>query len=163
MACKVLQIPICVAIVCCGVAFIFQLVAVAGTGWLVISVGDNSEEVGLFRLCVNGVCTEYQMNDLEDWLKACQAFSILGLLTITGSLVLGILHFVLEDTAKVSVAGIASCAASVVFLIIELAVFGAETSSLRKVYNFGYGFILSVIACILSFVAAVLFAVGSRM
>ncbi|PVD32082.1 hypothetical protein C0Q70_07510 [Pomacea canaliculata] len=163
MACKVPKIPVCVAIVCCGVALIFQIVAVVGTGWLVISVGGDSAEVGLFRSCTNGVCTTYKMNDLEDWLKACQAFSILGLLAIAGSLVLGILHFVFEDTAKVSVAGIASCAASVVFLIIELAVFGAETSVLRHAYNFGYGFILSVIACILSSITAVLFVVGSRM
>ncbi|XP_025092205.1 uncharacterized protein LOC112562853 [Pomacea canaliculata] len=165
MACKVPKIPVCVAIVCCVVALIFQLVAVVGTGWLVFSRGDRGGELGLFRSCINGMCADVPSSLMPDYWRVCQAYSILGLLTIAGSLVAGILHSVFEDTAKVSVAAIASCVASVLFLIIELVMFGLESSSLRHEtgLDFGYGFILSIIACILSFLATLGFAVGSRM
>lgn len=54
MSFKVPNIPICVAVACCGVALIFQIVAVAGTGWVV----SESGQVGLFRVCASGVCVE---------------------------------------------------------------------------------------------------------
>ncbi|XP_025089922.1 uncharacterized protein LOC112561574 [Pomacea canaliculata] len=155
MAFKVPKIPVCGAIACCGVALIFQLVAVAGTGWF---VGNGIEE-GLFRFCIFGSCG--RLSEGPDWLKACRAFSILGLLTIAGSLVLGIPHAVL-DNSVLSFGCIASSAATALFLVVELAVFGAKTVDAAKHLNYGYGFILSVIACVLSVIAAGLFAFGLR-
>ncbi|PVD32076.1 hypothetical protein C0Q70_07504 [Pomacea canaliculata] len=162
MSFKVPNIPICVAVACCGVALIFQIVAVAGTGWVV----SESGQFGLFRVCASGVCVEITSSLSSDWWKAVQAFSIMGLLTILGSLALGILHFFKENNKELASAGIACCCVSVIFLIIELAVFGAEMvvggRSVLGTTQYGYGFILSVIACILSAIAAVLFGVGKR-
>ncbi|PVD32081.1 hypothetical protein C0Q70_07509 [Pomacea canaliculata] len=101
-------------------------------------------------------------NRVADWWKACQAFSILGLLTIAGGLLAGIQHAVSENTAKASLAGIATCLSSTVFLTIEVAVFGAKSSE-SSAYQFDYGFYLSIAACVLSFISAVLFAVGLRL
>ncbi|XP_025092903.1 uncharacterized protein LOC112563276 [Pomacea canaliculata] len=166
MAFKVPKIPVCVAIACCGVALIFQLVAVVGTGWQVGEIqypnGIVHEEDGLFRGCINDVCMEVQSTWLPNWWKACQAFSILGLLTIAGGLLAGIQHAVSENTAKASLAGIATCLSSTVFLTIEVAVFGAKSSE-SSAYQFDYGFYLSIAACVLSFISAVLFAVGLRL
>ncbi|XP_025091103.1 lens fiber membrane intrinsic protein-like [Pomacea canaliculata] len=156
MAIKVPKIPVCGAIACCGVALIFQLVAVAGTGWFAHDYTEN----GLFRSCYFGSCGN--LSEGPDWWKACQAFSILGLLTIAGSLVLGILHALLDNTRNLSLGGIASSAASALLLVAELAVFGGMTNEVAEDINYGYGFILSVIACVLSAIAAGLFAFGLR-
>ncbi|XP_025091237.1 epithelial membrane protein 1-like [Pomacea canaliculata] len=161
MELKVPKIPVCVAIACCGVALVFQLVAVGGSGW---AVNKQAEiEIGLFRTCFRGECNDIQSSKQPDWFRATQAFSILGLLAIAGSLAVGILHAVLENTRVLCLLAIASCAASVVALLIEVAVFGGEMGDeirATKDVSFGYGFILSIIACILSVGAAACFALG---
>ncbi|PVD32077.1 hypothetical protein C0Q70_07505 [Pomacea canaliculata] len=161
MELKVPKIPVCVAIACCGVALLFQLVAVAGTGWRVNK--QTGRETGLFRGCVYGVCSDIVSRIMPDWFRATQAFSILGFFAIAGSLAVGILHAVLENTRVLSILGIASCAASVGALLIEVAVFGGGVGNdIYDYSSFGYGFILSVIACIVSVGAAVCFAIELR-
>ncbi|XP_025091109.1 uncharacterized protein LOC112562226 isoform X1 [Pomacea canaliculata] len=161
MELKVPKIPVCVAIACCGVALVFQLVAVGGSGWRV----DKEAEIesGLFRGCAYGFCSNIPSSEMPDWFRATQAFSILGLFAIAGSLAVGILHAVLENTRVLSILAIGSCAASAGALLIEVAVYGGEMGDFIRAAegdSFGYGFILSIIACILSVGAAVCFALG---
>ncbi|PVD32078.1 hypothetical protein C0Q70_07506 [Pomacea canaliculata] len=163
MELKVPKIPVCVGIACCGVALVFQAIAVGGTGWVVNK--KTNEETGLFRYCSGHFCFNIESSIMADWFRATQAFSILGLFAITGSLAVGILHAVLENTRVLSLLAIGSCAASFGALLIEVAVFGSEmgeTIIATAGARFGYEFILSIVACVLSVGAAVCFALGLR-
>ncbi|XP_025092376.1 uncharacterized protein LOC112562961 [Pomacea canaliculata] len=155
--------PVCVAIGCSGVALVFQLVAVAGTGWLMFK-GDYLLEQGLFRACARSqnICSAYDY--VKNWAKACQAFSILALGTTFCSCVLGILHILREETQALTrlAAGVNAIAA--VYIAVEVGVFAGETMDLVTnttfTVSYGYGFYLSIVAGVLSVAAALFYIVG---
>ncbi|XP_025092705.1 uncharacterized protein LOC112563158 [Pomacea canaliculata] len=166
MAFKVPKIPVCVAIAYCGVALVFQLVTVAGAGWLVIPGGcdgNKTRSVGLFPRYQNDLRFLVEYSEYSEWWTVCQVFSLLGLLAIVESLCIGILHCFLENTSVLSPHALAACAAAETFLIIELVVFDSMMRDINQnVFTTGSGFICSVIASVLIFDAAVQFIVGLR-
>ncbi|XP_025092379.1 uncharacterized protein LOC112562962 [Pomacea canaliculata] len=155
------KVPVMAAIACSGVALIFQLVAVAGTGWITSSGGD----MGLFRFCVYTppfniyVCARF--TDATDYWLACQVFSLLGEGTIFASFVIGVLHLFREDTTRLTVPVTALSAVSVAILVVEVGVFAGKTSAVYAITpTYGYGFYLSIAAAVLSLVSTILHAVG---
>ncbi|XP_025091620.1 uncharacterized protein LOC112562544 [Pomacea canaliculata] len=149
------KVPVCVAIGCSAVALVCQFVAVVGTGWMTSTLYGSSQS-GLF--CAKGSCD----NDTGDggWIKACQAFSILALLTITASLVLGVVHIFKEDTQKLTLLARLCSLAAAVCVAVEVGVYLGKTLSgviqLWPVLFYGYCFFLSVVAGILMIVAVIL-------
>ncbi|KAK7478038.1 hypothetical protein BaRGS_00030714 [Batillaria attramentaria] len=139
---------------CVLVALVFQLVGIAGTGWLVSDPGGY----GLFRVCAEGVCVRYGDEGLvaPDWLKAVQGFSIIGLLTILAVATLVVLHYVKENAAQYTIVAAIISGVSGLVILIEFAIYVAKSKDLLgNGVSLGYGFILTVIACVDCFVAAV--------
>ncbi|PVD32088.1 hypothetical protein C0Q70_07516 [Pomacea canaliculata] len=149
------RIPVRVAIACSGVALVFQLVAVAGTGWLMWEASGHTEEDGLFRACFDGTCLSTTNN--VDWFVACKAFSILALGTIFGNVVVGVLHFLREDTNRLTRLAVALGAAAAFCVAVEVGVYADKTKSLitDSAYSYGYCFYLSIFAGVLSVVSAI--------
>ncbi|XP_025092833.1 lens fiber membrane intrinsic protein-like isoform X3 [Pomacea canaliculata] len=154
------RIPVRVAIACSGVALVFQLVAVAGTGWLMWEASGHTEEDGLFRACFDGTCLSTTNN--VDWFVACQAFSILALLTIFFNVVVGVLHFFREDTSRLTLPAVALGAAAAVCVAVEVGVYADNTKNIisDSANSYGYCFFLSVDAGVLSVVTVILQVVG---
>ncbi|PVD32086.1 hypothetical protein C0Q70_07514 [Pomacea canaliculata] len=161
------KVPVCVAMACSGVALSFQLAAVIGTGWLVWSFTMNRYTIGkgLFRYCVEFTDTCSTYDKPEDWIKACQAFSMLALGAMFGSFVVGILHILREDAQGLTLLAAGVNVVAAVNVAVEVGVYAAENNdlimnSMMITISYGYCFYLSIAAGALSVVAAILYVVG---
>ncbi|XP_076456927.1 uncharacterized protein LOC143291142 [Babylonia areolata] len=167
-----------------GLALILQIVGLATPAWVtfeltypVLGVQTVSYNIGLWKVCASGNCRKISFSsptfgddddddDVPDWLNACRAFGILGVLAMAASLFCAVLTCVMSDKAKMFTlvaAGVAAVGA--VCSMIEFAVYAREEPYLNQSsqhVSLGYSFILSVVAFVLAVVAVALFIVGQR-
>ncbi|XP_025091619.1 uncharacterized protein LOC112562543 [Pomacea canaliculata] len=147
------KVPVCVAIGCSAVALVCQFVAMVGTGWMKML---GSSQYGLF--CTSDICN-FGTGD-GGWIKACQAFSILALLTITASLVLGVVPIFKEDTQKLTLLARFCSLAAAGCVAVEVGVFlGKTVGDVIQLYPlqfYGYCFFLSIVVGILMVVTSIL-------
>ncbi|KAK7463926.1 hypothetical protein BaRGS_00038063 [Batillaria attramentaria] len=159
------HIAIIVGLVCIGVAFIFQIVGVAATGW---AVGERSfsgmtvdVEYGLWSGCSGSSCASIDDGaDLPDWFEAVRAFAIIGLLVIVGCLVVAILIMFMENQMLPMIAAILAFVAAFC-LLIEFAVYAGEREEFApsEVFDLGYCFALTVVGFLLCIAAGICFIV----
>ncbi|KAK7459686.1 hypothetical protein BaRGS_00038989 [Batillaria attramentaria] len=165
MGFKMPHIAVIIGLVCIGVALIFQIVGLATTGWTsgrtAVQSGFGFVTVdvdrGLWSACSGSSCADYS-GDLPDWLEACRAFSIIGLLVIVGSLVVGVLICFMDNKMLPMIAAILAFVAAFC-LLIEFAVFAGEYEDAFGDADLGYSFALTIVAFLLCIAAGVCFLV----
>ncbi|KAK7463935.1 hypothetical protein BaRGS_00038072, partial [Batillaria attramentaria] len=143
MGFKMPHIAVIIGLVCIGVALIFQIVGLATTGW---TSGRTAVQSGFGFVTV------------DDWLEACRAFSIIGLLVIVGSLVVGVLICFMDNKMLPMIAAILAFVAAFC-LLIEFAVFAGEYEDAVGDADLGYSFALTIVAFLLCIAAGVCFLV----
>ncbi|XP_055998267.1 uncharacterized protein LOC125645735 [Ostrea edulis] len=158
-----------VALVVVIFATIFQVIALAAPYWFNLDLSIAKVYAGLWWTCTETVSTGLTSCDKTvdylftngsstDWLKAVQAMSILGFLTLLVASVMTILKlFVLKDNKPVLLVAIGTSFTGAVFILIAIAVYADEINDFYSAFDFNYhfAFAFSIIAMIAAIGAGV--------
>ncbi|KAK6165738.1 hypothetical protein SNE40_022603 [Patella caerulea] len=131
------------AICLAGVGCLFHVIGLSVVYWIVLDPFVSGVGTGLWQSCAYGSCQSYPSR--PDYLKATQAFVIIGLLAGVGGLVLSVISLLKKQKIICMMAGVA-CFAAAGCILIAIIVFGAENTLITERTQYGWGFIL----CILS-------------
>lgn len=138
-------------------SILLQLIGLASPYWLYLAIGEMVFYGGLWKSCTNAfsqgiiVCTE--LTNVEDYIQAVRAMSILGLLSLIVALGLVILKvFFIKDSKPILFAAIGSVFAGVLFVLISIAVFAAKADNAVFGIPFNYHFAFAF--CIMGMLAA---------
>lgn len=151
-------ITVLIAIGAVGIAFLFQVIGVAGTGWLV----KDSLQIGLWKRCIVESATSkcIEVRDVPHWQETVRAFGLMGVLVMGHSLFCGLLLCFTNNHQKyITLGAIGGALVGAIFSLIEWAVYVGETDTSIREY-LGYSFGLTVTATILCFISAIFFFIG---
>ncbi|KAK3775433.1 hypothetical protein RRG08_015281 [Elysia crispata] len=148
-------------VVALGLGNMFHIIGLATPEW--IKVGKVT--VGLFEGCLDDDCVTIE--DKPDWLKACQAMAILGMLLGLMAVALATFMFVksLKNNDSPKSLGLLTLLAailSLIFILICVILYAVEIKDLHTGPDFGYSFALSIVGAILILLGGTLSLGGSR-
>ncbi|GFO48769.1 epithelial membrane protein 2 [Plakobranchus ocellatus] len=145
-----------VAVTALCVGNLLHIIGLSTPNWCVVDDGEHYGSYGLWEVCGDGKCFEFVHNkDYPDWIKACEAMSILGMLSGLASLVPAIIALVMAAMKKLSLPilgkiSIATAFASFCMILICVIIFAAEKN--KKIgtdCDYGYSFGLSITGALL--------------
>ncbi|RUS70141.1 hypothetical protein EGW08_022094 [Elysia chlorotica] len=153
---------------------LLHIIGLATTEWITTmvatSVGTYEVTIGLFRGCAQNICAD--LEDVPDWLKACKAMAILGMLVGLGVLALTgyILALRLMNKEIPRLLGILSLLGAVmscVMILICVIVFAEEAKDMMKNrgiddHDFGYSFALSIAGALIILIGGCIAFAASR-
>ncbi|XP_025091615.1 epithelial membrane protein 1-like [Pomacea canaliculata] len=152
------HIVVVLGLVALVVALIFQIIAVAATGWYTVKNTDDT--YGLWGICTQGICLDYMSAD--DTIKATRAFALLGLFFIIFALAAGILIMFIDKKVMNLIAGGVAISAGV-FVVIGIFIFlGTHlhdkiTAGTLHYFQLSYCFALSIVAFLLCIASGIAF------
>ncbi|KAK6165735.1 hypothetical protein SNE40_022600 [Patella caerulea] len=141
------------AICLAGVGCLFHVIGLSVVYWIVSDPFVSGVGVGLWKVCILGVCESYPSN-IPDYLRATEAFVIIGLLAGLGGLVLSVISLLQKRKTFHMMAGVA-CFVAAGCILLAIIIFGAETTLTPRT-QFGWGFILCIVSTFLFVPAGVL-------
>ncbi|KAK7091668.1 hypothetical protein V1264_009324 [Littorina saxatilis] len=143
-----------------SIALVFQIVGVATASWVTADSDVIDARSGLWKTC-SGIfgCLSYG-SDVPDWMNACRAFGILGILLLVVCCLMGVLSCFSDNDKLPLMAAVVSFAAGLCVLI-EFALY-ADKVDIGAGFKYGYSFALTVTACILAVVAGICFILSRR-
>nr|KAG5685660.1 hypothetical protein BaRGS_032429 [Batillaria attramentaria] len=145
---------------CAFIALILQIVGVAAVGWASDQLYGGTSQDGLWKICgmVQGIslCTDWPA--VPSWLEAVRAFGILGILAMAACVACIIPITFMSDK---QIFGLLAPGAAIAG---EFSVYASETADRAEssTYSYEYCFALTIVACALCVIAAVLFMIGRR-
>ncbi|XP_033751725.1 uncharacterized protein LOC117335677 [Pecten maximus] len=162
-----------IALVILPLALILHIVGLATPSWSAISVSvagvSASQSIGLWSTCGttagNTECVSFDdVPNLEvsDWLKACRAFGIIGVLAVAAAAILAVLCTVAlsKDSHKIAYilatviafVGAAAC-------ILSCIIWAGKVDDLIAGLDLSYSFALSIVAGVLAGIGGILEAI----
>ncbi|XP_060066766.1 uncharacterized protein LOC132547035 [Ylistrum balloti] len=157
-----------IALVVLPLALILHIAGLATPNWSSASASANGQSVsstaGLWKACLEGggekLCESYET--VLDWIKACQAFGIIGVLAVAAAAILEVLCTVVfsKDTHKVAYILAAMTAFSGAGCIIVTAIiWAAKASEISSLLDLSWSFGLSIAGGVLAGIGGVLGAI----
>lgn len=160
-------IALCVLVV----GNVLHIVGLATPEWVTgdVNVLFTSVTVtrGLWEGCTGDSCDAYDEDDKTDWLRACEAMAILGMLVGCLAAFLAALIFVRylmkKDVPKnVGLITLATAIFSFIFILICVIVYAVKMKEGDSSWDFGYSFGLAIAGAILIVVGGSLAFAGSQ-
>ncbi|XP_025091616.1 epithelial membrane protein 1-like [Pomacea canaliculata] len=152
------HIAVVLGLVALFVALIFQIIAVAATGWYKQKYSETT--YGLWGICTSATCADY--TSVSDTIKATRAFALLGLIVIIFALAAGILIMFIDKKVMNIIAGGVAIAAGV-FVLIGIGIFlgtylhDTIIANTLQYYQLSYCFALTVVAFVLCIASGIAF------
>ncbi|KAK7450088.1 hypothetical protein BaRGS_00039978 [Batillaria attramentaria] len=147
---------------CAFIALILQIVGVAAVGWASDQLYGGSSQDGLWKICgmVQGIslCTDWPA------VPSVRAFGILGILAMAACVACIIPITFMSDKQIFGLLAPGAAIAGGLCALIEFSVYASETADRAEssTYSYEYCFALTIVACALCVIAAVLFMIGRR-
>ncbi|XP_053372722.1 uncharacterized protein LOC123561541 [Mercenaria mercenaria] len=139
------------------VALVIQILGVALPYWYQKeNSSGTSVNGGLWKYCSETLNVKkcIDMENAADWIEACRAFQIIGLLILVASLVLCIIVLFIKNDMKVlKLINWILCFCACGFIIIGIIIYGAEASGVFEEYS--GAFAITIISGIVALVAGV--------
>ncbi|OWF56761.1 uncharacterized protein LOC110459277 [Mizuhopecten yessoensis] len=157
-----------IALILLPLALILHIVGIATPNWSSYSASSGavstSLSYGLWKLCVevNGVseCANYP--NVQDWVKACQAFGIIGVLAVAGAAILEVLCTIVLSKATHKVAFIAAAITAFVgaaSIILSAIIWSAKVTEFGNTeLDLSWSFGLSITGGVLAGIGGILVA-----
>ncbi|XP_062584165.1 uncharacterized protein LOC134250907 [Saccostrea cucullata] len=148
-------------------ALILDVIGVAAPYWIYGEISGLKLYAGLWKECVtsdiNGQkksgCIKYGDDiDVPDWLKAVQAFGLLGIFTLTFALISAILRIRFKDRSLVLIVAIILSFISAVCTIVSIAVYAGKYPELRNdrsFVKFSFAFAFCAVSIVLSAIGGI--------
>ncbi|XP_076456934.1 uncharacterized protein LOC143291144 isoform X2 [Babylonia areolata] len=169
MGCVRPPISVLVGVVLMALAFVLEVVGLAAPGWCSLWVGEKGVTmVGLWEFCYelpNFTCEDLEnLWPIQSWLEGCRAMGVLAVLVqgacLTSVLLLSLFrrfHFFFAVAAWTALS-------SAMLIFTEFSIFvGAvemKKNTMGRDFYYQYAFVLTIVAFVLSLLAAVAFFVG---
>ncbi|XP_033751726.1 claudin-18-like [Pecten maximus] len=168
MGCSDSSVLLKIAFVILPLALVLQIAGLATPSWSSITASikgvSASQSIGLWATCATEAgksqCVSY--TDVEDWLKVCRAFAIIGMLAVAAAAILEVLCTVAlsKDSHKIAyilatIIAFVGAGACILACIIWAAKVGDVLSGL----DLSYSFALSIVAGGLSGIGGILVAI----
>ncbi|XP_021339228.1 uncharacterized protein LOC110440455 [Mizuhopecten yessoensis] len=164
-----------ISLVVLVIGLFFHIIGVSTPNWSTYSISLVTVKLGLWKYCFSSlgttVCTSYGGITLTDgdWIKACQAMGILGVLTIIAAIILNVLCVAVltkqdHKIAFILTPTLAFIGAGCIF--IANMVWGAKISDWSFIIAsandlaLGWSFALSLVGGLFAVAGGVLFGVG---
>ncbi|GFR78160.1 lens fiber membrane intrinsic protein-like [Elysia marginata] len=153
-----------------GLGNLLHIVGLATPEWVTADIsvpflGSTDTTRGLWEGCIDGECDSYDKK--TDWLKACQAMAILGMLAgLVAALMAGVV-FVMglmkkDSTQAIGIIALLSAISSFIMILICVIVFAVKMKEGDSGWDFGYSFGLSIAGALLIAIGGGIAFGGSR-
>ncbi|KAK3752631.1 hypothetical protein RRG08_008774 [Elysia crispata] len=139
-----------------GLGNLLHIIGLATPEW-VIATPKNSYgtklSAGLWEVCIQDICVK--IPDLEDWLNACRAMAILGMIAGIGAAAMEIVSIVMFVMCKKSFKphgpislSTAILSSIMIIICVILYALNSEFDDTEEKESFGYSFALSIVGAI---------------
>lgn len=133
---------------------LLHIVGLATPVWVQTEILTVSHTKGLWESCLGDTCASYDSDLKADWIKACEALAILGMLAgIVAALLAGCIYKPSLQSSlnhnSLATSTLGAAILSAILILLCVIVFERKNSDTIISWGYGYSFFLSVLGLVL--------------